>query len=201
VDLLNVSILVSSTKPITVVAPAFSYRRRVEAKKRKRIGDRVEPWGIPDVVDRILSSKVPSVRVIVRSLKKERMYSATHCGSLASLILWISLSWETLSNTPEMSRLSMLATSVGSFDQTVRICSVSISSAVIVDRPGRAPICVVGSRSCSSAKVDNRQATIFSSTFPSVFSRAIGLYAFAILYTGFYGFLRTTVLEWRKGVG
>jgi hypothetical protein len=43
VDLLKVRILVSSTKPIAVVAPALSYSRRVEAKKRERIGDSVEP--------------------------------------------------------------------------------------------------------------------------------------------------------------
>jgi hypothetical protein len=42
VDLLNVRILGSSTKPIAVVAPAFSRGRRVEAKKRKRISDIVE---------------------------------------------------------------------------------------------------------------------------------------------------------------
>jgi hypothetical protein len=52
VDLLKVStvrMLVSSTKPIAVVAPALSCGRRVEAKKRKRMGDSVEPWGMPDV--------------------------------------------------------------------------------------------------------------------------------------------------------
>ena len=62
VDLLNVVMLVSSTKPIAVVAPTLSCGRRVEAKKRKRIGDRVEPCGMPDVVDRTLSSYVPSMR-------------------------------------------------------------------------------------------------------------------------------------------
>jgi hypothetical protein len=115
VDLLNVSMLVSSTKPIAVVAPVLSCGRRVEAKKRKRSGDSVEPWGMPDVVGRTLSSYVPSMGVVVRLVKKERMYSATHCGSLASRMLWISRSWETLSKAPEMSRLSMLATKEGSF--------------------------------------------------------------------------------------
>ena len=43
VDLLKVRTLVSSTKPIAVVAPELSCSRRVEAKKRKRIGDSVEP--------------------------------------------------------------------------------------------------------------------------------------------------------------
>jgi hypothetical protein len=177
--------LVSSTKPIAVVAPASSRGRRVEAKKRKRIGDSVEPWGMPEVVGRTLSSYVPSMRVVVRLVKKERIYSATHCGSLASRMLWISRSWETLSNAPEMSKLSMLATKEASFAQTVWICSVSISSAVTVDRPGLAPICVVGNRPCSSAKADIRRATIFSSTFPSVLSSAMGLYAFATSYIGF----------------
>lgn len=116
---------------------------------------------MPDVVDRTLSSYVPSTRVVVRSVKKERIYSATHCGSLASRMLWISRSWETLSKAPEMSRLSMLATKEASFAQTVLICSVSISNAVTVDRFGLAPICVVGSRLCSSARADTRRATIF----------------------------------------
>jgi hypothetical protein len=87
-----VSMLVSSTKPIAIVAPALSCSRRVEAKKRKRIGDRVEPYGMPDVVDRTLSSYAPSMRVVVRLVKKERIYSATYCGSLASRMLWISRS-------------------------------------------------------------------------------------------------------------
>jgi hypothetical protein len=54
VDLLKVRMLVSSTKPIAVVAPALSCGRRVEAKKRKRIGDSVEPWGMPATVIRFL---------------------------------------------------------------------------------------------------------------------------------------------------
>jgi hypothetical protein len=67
------------------------------------------------VVDRTLSSYVPSMRVVVRLVKKERMYSATYCGSLASRMLWISRSWDTLSNAPEISRLSILATNEASF--------------------------------------------------------------------------------------
>ena len=59
VDLLNVRMLVSSTNPIAVVTPALSCGRRVEAKKRKRIEDSVEPWRTPDVVGRTLSSYVP----------------------------------------------------------------------------------------------------------------------------------------------
>jgi hypothetical protein len=43
VDLLKVRMLVSSTRPIAVIVPALSCGRRVEAKKRKRIGDSVEP--------------------------------------------------------------------------------------------------------------------------------------------------------------
>ena len=82
VDLLKVSMLVSSTKPIAVVAPVLSCSRRVEVKKRKRISDRVEPYRMPDVVDRTLSSYVLSTRVVVRSVKNERIYSATYCARL-----------------------------------------------------------------------------------------------------------------------
>jgi hypothetical protein len=49
-----------------VVALAFSCGRRVEAKKRKRIGNRVEPKGIPEMVNWVLSSKVPNTRVVVQ---------------------------------------------------------------------------------------------------------------------------------------
>ena len=72
---------------------------------------------------------------------------------------------------------------------------------MVVDRPGRAPICVSGSSLCSSATIDMRFATIFSSVFPSVLRSAIGRYAFGTLYDGFCGFRRTTVFEWRKGAG
>jgi hypothetical protein len=41
VDLLNVRMLVSSTKPMAFVVLESSYGRIVEAKRRKRIGDRV----------------------------------------------------------------------------------------------------------------------------------------------------------------
>jgi hypothetical protein len=44
---------------------------------------------MPDVVDRTLSSYVPSMRVVVWLVKKERMYSATYYGNLASRMLWI----------------------------------------------------------------------------------------------------------------
>lgn len=47
---------------------------------------------MPNVVSRTLSSYVPSIRVIVRLVKKERIYSATYCGSLVSRMLWISCS-------------------------------------------------------------------------------------------------------------
>jgi hypothetical protein len=46
----------------------------------------------------------------------------------------------------------MLATKEASFAQTVLIYSISISNAVTVDRSSLAPICVVGSRLCSSAR-------------------------------------------------
>jgi hypothetical protein len=47
---------------------------------------------MPDVVGCTLSSYVPYMRVVVRLVKKERIYSATHYGSLVSRMLWISRS-------------------------------------------------------------------------------------------------------------
>jgi hypothetical protein len=43
----KVRMLVSSTNPSAVVGPSSSVGRSVEANRRKRIGNRVEPWGIP----------------------------------------------------------------------------------------------------------------------------------------------------------
>lgn len=85
---------------------------------------------MPAVVNWIISSYVPSVRIVVPLAKEEQMYSAAQRGSLASLMLWSKLSWETLSNAPEMSRLRMHDANVGSFALTSRIRCVSISSAV-----------------------------------------------------------------------
>ena len=71
--LLNVTVLISSTGPMAVVILAFSCGRRFEAKNRKRIDDRVEPLGMLDVVDRILFSRVCSINVVVRLIRKEGM--------------------------------------------------------------------------------------------------------------------------------
>lgn len=47
VDLLKVRIFVSSTNPRGKIFPLLSSVRRLEAKKRYRIGDSEEPCGIP----------------------------------------------------------------------------------------------------------------------------------------------------------
>ena len=45
--LLYVRMLVSSIKPIAIVGPVLRISRRVEAKNRNRIGDRVDLYRIP----------------------------------------------------------------------------------------------------------------------------------------------------------
>jgi len=59
---------------------------------------------------------------------------------------------------------------------TAWIFSVISCSAVSVDLIRRAPICVSGRSACVSARCCRRFEITDSSAFPSVFSRAIGLY-------------------------
>ena len=77
--------------------------------------------------------------------------------------------------------------------QIVWICLVSSSSAVSVEQPGLAPICVSGSRWCSSAALLSCLATRVSMIFPTVLSRAIGLHAPGLEYNGFPGFCSVIV--------
>ena len=98
----------------------------------------------------------------------------------------------TVSNAPDISNESKVATCCLDL-QIVWICLVSSSSAVSVEQPGLALICVSGSRWCSSAALLSCLATRVSMTFPIVLNRAIGLYASGSEYVGFPGFCNVIV--------
>lgn len=173
-DLLHVMMFVSSTNPFAAVFPLSSSCKSGAAKKRKRIGHREEPWGIPVCVF-ILAVLSPSKNsCVVLSVRKDWMKFTTQTGILACLILCSKRSWTALSKAPEMSRLSIVTTTFGSQAYAVRTCSVMSSSAVSVDLPRRAPICVSGSSLCSSTASATLRATILSSTLPIVLISAIG---------------------------
>ena len=71
--LLYVRMLESSTNPIAVVVvlPVLSNGRRVEAKNRNRIGERVDPWGMPVVCGLGWSVYSPIFRHVVLSWRKD----------------------------------------------------------------------------------------------------------------------------------
>jgi hypothetical protein len=103
----------------------------------------------------------------------------------------------TLSYAPVMSRDRREATLL-SFCHVAWICCISMSSAVSVDIPGRAPICWGGSRLCSSERAVILLAPTASRTFPSVFRRATGHQGEGAELSPLPGFLRTMVKECLK---
>jgi len=77
----------------------------------------------------------------------------------------------------------------------VLTCLVIRSSADVVDLPGWAPICVFNPRSFLSASLEICLAIIALRVFASVLRRATGLYGPSFEYSGFCGFLSTTVID------
>jgi hypothetical protein len=62
---------VLSTKPSAVIGLSSGVGRSVEANRRKRIGNRGEPWGILVSCSLSWSSYSPNFRHIVLSCKKD----------------------------------------------------------------------------------------------------------------------------------
>jgi hypothetical protein len=116
--------------------------------------------------------------MVVLSCKK----LVTHRTMNSGVFLFRRLSrrrvYKTLSNTPEISMHSIVATRCfpGRF-QIVWTCSVSSWRAVSVDLPFLASIYVSGRVPLSSASFESLRAITSSSSFPIVLRRAIGLYA------------------------
>jgi hypothetical protein len=102
--------LESSTNPIAVTPFPSSSRRRVDVKNRKRISESVDPCSIPVVCDLVQSRYSPSLRQVVLSYRNDWMNLMMLGGKAFILRLWMSLSWDTLLNAPEMLRQSIEAT-------------------------------------------------------------------------------------------
>src|SRR5436305_13295855 len=85
----------------------------------------------------------------------------------------MSLSWETLSNAPVRSRLSMDTTHTGRAFHAIWTQDVSKSIVVIVDLCLRATIWFHERSLCSLAAFALRSATIFSTMFAREFSMAM----------------------------
>lgn len=143
----------------------------------------------------------PIRRLVVLSWRKLVIKPVTQLGQPFILILYTSLLCNTLLNALEMSRHSIDTTILGFVSQIVLTYLVMSQRAVIVDLFSLPPIYVLSRRLLSSASLDILPVIIFSRALVRVFSSAIGLYAFGIVQFGFYGFLRTTVMECFRSLG
>lgn len=188
-------IFVSSTNPTEEDYGDRNSGRRVLIKNRKSIGDSGNPWDISVGVGIWSPLNLPRMINIVLSFKIDSMKSVIHFGIPFVLKLWITLLWGTFSKAPAILRLSKEASLFLFCPHIVCICSVSNSTAEIVDLLGLAPVCSPGRRFYFSAILGNRLAMSFSITFPIVISSAIGRYAFATSYLGFGCFFSTFVFD------
>ena len=71
INILYMRMFVLSTNPITKVYVPQRNRRRVDIKKRNRIGDRVEPYRIPVFCSLFQSRNIPSLRHVVQPQRKD----------------------------------------------------------------------------------------------------------------------------------
>src|SRR5437764_12344625 len=114
------------------------------------------------------------VKVILVHLAVRKLWtkSRIHRGNFFFSRIQMSLSWETLSNAPVRSRLSMDTTHPGRAFHAVWTQGVSKSIVVIVDLCFRAPIWFHERSLCSSGASAVWSATIFLTSFARDFSRA-----------------------------
>src|SRR5215469_8209195 len=168
---------VSSTNPNPSLLSSTSCMpsRSSDMKNRKRIGDMGDPWGMP-VFIWIQSLSYPSNATLVRRLCiKLRTYLVIHSGRPFFLSIQRSLSLDTWSYAPLMSKLSIDTTHPFLLSQAVCMQDISSSIAERVDLFLLPPIWFHGKRLYSSAASASFVATTLSVSLASVFSRATGL--------------------------
>ena len=73
-DLLCIRMFILSINPIAIIGPISNISRKVEAKNRNRIRDKVDPCRIPVIYSLFLSTNVPSRSCIVLSYKNNARY-------------------------------------------------------------------------------------------------------------------------------
>src|SRR6266480_3078500 len=170
-------IFVSSTKP----KPNFSSStfcmpsRSSDMKKRKRIGEMGDPWGIPEFIWTHSLSYPLKATLVHLPYIKFFTYFMIHSGRPFLCSIHRSLSMDTWLYTPLISKLSIDTIQPFLLLQAVCTHDVRRSSANKVDLLLRPPIWFHGSRLCSSAALASLVVTILSTTLASVFSKATGL--------------------------
>src|SRR5436190_24105691 len=144
-------------------------------KKRKRMGERGDPWGIPVSIGNQSLSYPQKDSLVRRPWRKASMYRSTHGGKPFVRRTQRSLSWETLGKARLMLRLSMVTMQPWWAFHAVWTHEVSKLIAARVEHLFCMPIWFQGRRLCSSAVAVMWSATIFSTSFASEFSSEIGL--------------------------
>lgn len=201
VERIKARMLVSSTNPAALVCWLLSSGKSVDAKYWNEIGERVEPCGIPVDTARVVLQCSPSVRYVVGSLRNEQTYCVVQAGIPAIRRFWISLSWDTLSNAPDMSSPSNITSTVKPAAHIVRTCSTRS-----LDSRHRRSLLPRSHLSVREEAVNLRQRGDLQCDdafehFPERIRIAMGRYALGVSHVGFPGFCRTIVFTCRNGVG
>ena len=151
--------------------------RRSAIKKRKRIGEIGEPYGIPISILNSSDSPLSTLIVIVLSRRKLVTQRIIISGIFLFRRLSSSRVYKTLSNTPEISIQSILTIRCfsGRF-QMVQTCFVRSQNIISINLLFRAPIQISGRRSLFSASSESLRVIISSRIFLIKFRNAIGLY-------------------------
>ena len=162
---------ISSTNPRAIVSWLSLYvSSSLDIKKRNRISERGNPYRIPVGIG-INSLSYPSIIIfVIRPIRNTWTNFIIQSSRPLFLRIYRSLSCNTLSKAPLRSRLSMDTVHPGWAYHTAWTLDVIMERAKRVDRFFLAPICVHGSSSYASAASYIRSVTIFSRSFPRVFS-------------------------------
>src|SRR5947207_13659004 len=153
-------ILSTKLKPNFSSSIFYMPSRSSNMKKRKRIGEMGDPWGIPELVW-THSLSYPSKATLVRlPCIKFLTYFMTHSGRPFLCRIRRSLSVDTWSYAPLISKLSIDTMQPFLLLQAVCTHDVRRSSADKVDLLLRPPIWFHGSRLCSSAASASLVVTI-----------------------------------------
>ena len=168
---------------------------RSAIKNRNRINKINEPYNISIITLNSRDSFLNSFIIVSLSYRKLIIQFINIRGILLILRSWASLLWDILSNTPDISRLSRVATRFGpGRPQIMYICSVISCRAVSTDLPFWAPIYISGRRLLVSASPVILRAITSSSSLPMVLRSVIGLQAFNTVQSLLFGFLRISVI-------
>ena len=132
--------------------------------------------------------------LVVRPIRKAQINLIIHSSRPFFLSIYRSLSCNTWSNTPLMSRLSIDTTHPRRACHAAQTLEVIREIANRINRFFFIPIYIYNSSPCASTASYIRFATIFSSILPSVFLRAIGRQLPSREQSFLFAFRRTTII-------